>query len=338
MKRYRQGMGKWMIFLAVLTLTLGSAVAYAQPIKVDKSKWPKNLSIGAGPMGSHGFMVASVWTSVLNKDLGLNIAAEVTGGAVHNVNLTNADTLDIGYTYLGFASDGWNGTAKWANNKQLRNIRGFLVGFPAVIHFYTLKKSGITKLQDLNGKVVSLNQLGSGSNLWGNNILRELGIKPSRIATASPADSDELLSDGTIAAALVMGSTPHSAIAELTATNKVEIIPFTSREQEIILKKYGNALKPYQIPAGTYKGQDKPVNTLSEYDLWITNTKIPDDLIYVMLQDTFAKKDELIKGFAEFKMLDPGLARYCSIPLSRGAYQFYKEKGVNIPPEIMPVK
>jgi TRAP-type uncharacterized transport system substrate-binding protein len=80
------------------------------------------------------------------------------------------------------------------------------------------------------------------------------------------------------------------------------------------------------------------VVTLSEYDIWVTNKKLPDDLVYMMLKATFDKKEDLIKGLARFKLVVPELAKNSSIPLSQGAYQFYVEKGVKIPTDIQPVK
>ena len=338
MKNFYRRMNFFILVSAIAAITLLSTAVCAQSLKVDKSKWPKRLAIGAGPMGSHGYMVGSIWAGVLGKELGLNISVEITGGAVHNTKLTDAGTCDIGYSYMGIASNGWDGTAKWAENKKLREYRGFLVGFPAVIHFYSLKRAGLTNLKDFNGKVVSLNQLGNGSNLWGNRILTELKIKPSRIATVSPSDSNNLLRDGTISAALCMGSTPHSAVSELGATHEIDILSFTPEQQEAILKPYGKIIRPYEIPPGTYKGLDKPVATLSEYDIWITSQKLPDDLVYMMLKTTFDKKEDLIKGLVRFNLIVPELAKNSSIPLSQGAYQFYREKGVSLPAEIQPVK
>ena len=112
MKDFSRRRNLLILVLATVAITLVSTAVCAQSLKVDKSKWPKKLAIGAGPMGSHGYMVGSIWAGVLTKELGLNISVEITGGAVHNTKLADAGTCDIGYSYMGLASDGWDGTAK----------------------------------------------------------------------------------------------------------------------------------------------------------------------------------------------------------------------------------
>jgi TRAP transporter TAXI family solute receptor len=337
MKGFTPKTGKWIFLLTILMLGAFLTNVHAQPIKVDKSKWPKKISLAVGPIGSHGFLVGSTWAPVINKELGLNIAVENTGGAVHNCKLVAAGTVGMGMSYMGIALDGWEGKAKWADNKKLRSFRVWAVEFPMATYFYTLKKSGIEKLQDLNGKVVSLNRLGSGSNLWGNLIFKELGIKPKRIATVSPSDSNNLLRDGGIDAALCQGTPPHPAIAELSTTQDIHVISFSPKERDQLMKKFPKLMKPYTVPAGTYKGQDKPILTLTDYEVFLVNTSVPDDMMYMVTKTFWEKHDELIKKLAKFKLVKAEDIVKSPVPISRGAYLYYKEIGIKIPEDIMPV-
>jgi TRAP transporter TAXI family solute receptor len=337
MKRVTRKTEKWIILLTILMLGAFLTNVHAQPIKIDKSKWPQKISEAVGPVGSHGFLVGSTWTPVINKELGLNISVENTGGAVHNCKLVAAGTVGLGMSYMGIALDAWEGTAKWADHKKLRSFRVWAVEFPMATYFYTLKKSGIKTLQDLNGKIVSLNRLGSGSNLWGNLIFKELGIKPKRIATVSPSDSNNLLRDGGIDAALCQGTPPHPAIAELSTTQDVVVISFTPQERDQLMKKFPKMMKPYTVPAGTYKGQEKPILTVTDYEVFLENTKLPEDMMYMITKTFWQKHDELIKKLAKFKMVKPEEIVQSPVPISRGAYLYYKEIGIQIPKEIMPV-
>jgi TRAP transporter TAXI family solute receptor len=329
--------GKWVILFMILLLATFLPAVQAQPIKVDKSKWPSEIGFAVGPMGSHGFIVGSVWAPVVNKALGINISVENTGGAVHNAMLVAMGTDALGMSYNGIALDGWEGHDKWAGNKKLRTYRAWVIGFPMVITFYTLEKTGIQTLADLNGKVVSLNQLGSGSNLWGNLILKALGIKPERIATVSPSDSNSLLQDGGIAAALCQGTPPHPAVVELSSTQKVRVLGLSPEQQAKLVKEYPKMMKPYTIPAGTYKGQEKPILSVTDYEIWLVNTAIPEDLVYMITKATWENKAKLIQGLQMFKMIKPEEIVESPIPVSRGAYLYYKAIGIKIPKDIMPV-
>lgn len=315
-------------------MTATSSVA----LEINKSKWPKNMSIGTSPIGGNNYKLASVMCPVVNKYAGTNMVPENTGGNVHNVQLVNAGQIDLAMATTGIALEAWNGKAEWTKGKKFRNFRSLVVMEPFVVHFYTLKKYNIEKLQDLNGKVVSLNRVGSASHLWGVRILETLGIKPQKIVAVSPADSNNLLKDGVISAALCMGTPPHTAVISLQATNPVTVISFSEAEVKKLMDSYPGLLLKASIPAGSFKEQPNDILSVAQYDLLLASSSLPDDMVYMIVKSIFENKKELASGFKPLGHLDPFNVSNDTIPLHPGAYLYYQEIKAMIPEEAMPMK
>jgi TRAP transporter TAXI family solute receptor len=321
--------------VAVLVVGL---VAAGQTIEVKKDKWPKKMSIGTSPMGGNNFQLASVLCPVLNKYTGTNVVPENTGGNVANMQLVESGQIDLALSTTGIALEAWDGTAAWTKGKKLRNYRSLAVMDPHVIHFYTLQKNNVHTLTDLNDKVVSLNAVGSASNLWGTRTLETLGIKPKKVVTVGPEDSNNLLMDGVIDAALAMGAPPHTAVVSLSAVHAVRVLSYTDEEIQKVMDKFPGLLLRINIPPNTIKGQSAEIKSIAQYDILLGAATLPDDMVYLIVKTLFERKDELAAGFKALGHLNPKSIKNNTIPLHPGAYLYYKEINAEIPKEAMPVK
>ncbi len=325
----------FLVILAALALGIGAAGGAS---KVDKSKWPAKMSIGTSPIGGNNYKLASVLCPIVNKYTGTNIVPENTGGNVANMQLVESGQIDLALSTTGIALEAWKGTAAWTKGKKMQNYRSLAVMDPHVVHFYTLQKSNIFKLTDLNGKVVSLNRVGSASNLWGTRTMEVLGIKPKKVVTVSPADSNNLLKDGVIDAALAMGAPPHTAVVALQATHPVRVISYTPEEIKKVMDAYPGLLLFISMPPNTIKGQNEEIKSIAQYDILLGAVKLPEDMVYLIVKTLFERKEELAGGFKALGHLDPKSVKNNTIPLHSGAYQYYKEVNAEIPKIAMPVK
>lgn len=319
---------------AVALLAATGAVA----ITVDKGKWPKKMSIGTSPIGGANYALASVLCPIVNKYAGTNIVPENTGGNVANIQLIDSGQVDLAMSTTGIALEAWMGTADWTKGKKHQNYRSMVIMDPHVIHFYTLARINIFKLSDLNDKVVSLNVVGSASNLWGTRTLAALGIKPKKVVTVSPGDSNNLLKDGIIDAALCMGAPPHTAVVSLQATHPIRVISYTEEEIQKIMNAYPGLLIKETMPPNTFKGQKEEIKSIAQYDILVGASSLPDDMVYMIVKTMFEYKDELAAGYKALGHLDPKNVKYNLIPLHPGAHLYYQEKNLEIPKQAMPVK
>ncbi len=84
----------------------------------------------------------------------------------------------------------------------------------------------------------------------------------------------------------------------------------------------------FTIPAGTYKGQDKPLETIGLSMLVFVRDDVSNEVTYRMAKTVAGMKDKLIKVNAAFKKWEPEMmTKGLGIEVHPGALKYYKERG-----------
>jgi TRAP transporter TAXI family solute receptor len=85
-----------------------------------------------------------------------------------------------------------------------------------------------------------------------------------------------------------------------------------------------------KIPANTYKGQDKDVETAGVANYLVTHADVSDELVYQMTKLVFESQNELGAAHAVGKeiRLENAMAGV-PIPLHPGAQRYFRERGLS---------
>lgn len=320
--------GGWRLAVSCLLAMLFGNAAIAQNA-VDKSKWPSRLTFAPGPVGGFGYIVGSPWASIVGADVGVPISVEASGGFSINLQMVDDGKADIAMTTSDLSYQGWEG-ADWAKNKKLHNQRTLMVFDANVVQIYAPRNSGIKNLADINGHSVNPSRRRSGSDLVFRDLMEVFGIKPSRISNVNPSDANTLLGDGRLDVAAVTGTPPHPAVSEFETNHEMVLIGMTDTERQKFLQKYP-FLSPYDIPAGTYKGQTGAVKTVAGYIVLSVRSEMPDSLAYALVKDTFDKKNTLSGAHKSYARIDPKGILNATVPVHPGAVKYYEEQGIALP-------
>jgi hypothetical protein len=179
------------------TIILGIciALALAGPVSAKTTF----ISVGTGGTGGiyypYGGGVAEIWSKNVP---GIKAVAEVTGASVENVKLAHKGETVVGEVMGDVAVAGYNGLSKFKGKKH--NILSMAIMYPNLLQVVTLKKSGITNIEQVKGKNISTGSPGSGTNFMAEAVLKSLGVpldsyKDSRLSFTESANA---LRDGTI--------------------------------------------------------------------------------------------------------------------------------------------
>lgn len=322
---------RWSLLVTIgLMAWLGAHVVHAAPA------WPSRMGAGASSVGSATYSLMSVWAPYVNRQLGTDISVQPVGGLETTTRLVHQGDLAFGLSTTGIALEAWNGEADWAQGTRMRDFRVMMVLEPYVTQFWTLARYGITSIQDLGGAHVSLNRVGTGAYLWSSRFLAELGIQPRQVSRVDPAQSNELLRDGIIQAAVAHGSVPHPAILELSADHDVVVFGVGTDLTAKFSRRWPS-LTTYTIPAGTYKNQSSPIVTTAEFLLMVVHKDLPEDLVYELVKATFEGLPVLARGYAPFGQVEPSQVATLPVPLHKGAYRYFTEIGVQVAQEARPI-
>jgi TRAP transporter TAXI family solute receptor len=309
--------------MAAVVIALGwGGVGHAQT---------KNISFGTGAMsGTYyplGVAISKVWS---NAGIGLNVAAEATGGSVENARHIKNKTMEIGFVESLVADWAYKGE-EYFKSGPVKNIRGFIALYPNTIQTVVKADSGIKSYKDLKGKKVACGIQGSSSVLNMKIVLESYGIPFSDIKAQYLAygPAMELLKDGQVDAVMVDAGAPNSSIIDIGSQHKIAILSIDRANIDAIVKKYPFFSAATVIPKGTYKGIDYDVLTTGSLATLCVQAELPDELVYKMIKTLFDKKADVAKVHEKGKTIDLKTAvNGFSIPLHPGVIKYYKEKGV----------
>lgn len=312
---------------ALLTLGLGTP-ALAQD----------QLSIATGGTGGVYFPMGGGLAEVINNHVeGYSATAEVTGASVENMGLIATGDADIAIGLADTVAQAYSGTGRF-EGQQLSMVRGLASLYANMIHIVALEGSGITTLDDLRGKRVSIGAPGSGTEVNTAAILEANGItyddiNEQRLNFNETADA---LANGDIDAGFWSVGAPTSSILNLATTQDIVIIELTEA-QLAAAKAADDTFAMTTLPAGTYNGVDEDITVLGIPNVLTVSSEMPDDLAYEITSAMFENVAEMqaVHPAANQTTVDFTLSA-TPVPLHPGAIRYFEEIGATVPDRLRP--
>jgi TRAP transporter TAXI family solute receptor len=318
-----------LIFLFVIAFTASLASAKDQYIR-----------LGCGGPGGSWFKMVGGLSSLYNKKIeNVNVSAVSSGGSVALMRLIRKGELEATFTHTLTAYDSWNGVGKFEKEGAYKGIRMMTGMYESVHHFVVREDSGIKSMGELAGKRVNVGSPGSGSAANSTIILEGLGLYDQvKINNLSFGDAGRAVGDGQMDA-LGMSGAPMSAVVTLEASRKIRVLGFSDAEFKKIFAKSPFYYKT-TLPAGVYKSWNQPTDLIAFQVYWIAHEKFDPEAVYKMLKVAYdpANKDYLKSVHRQFGGMSAALQpmKGLGIPLHPGAVKYWKEKGMDIPAELIP--
>ncbi|MDY6793511.1 MAG: TAXI family TRAP transporter solute-binding subunit [Thermodesulfobacteriota bacterium] len=318
---------------ASIILSLCILLALAGPVAAKTTF----VSIGTGGTGGiyypYGGGVAELWSKYVK---GVKAVAEVTGASVENVKLAHKGETVIGEVMADAAVAGYKGLSKFKGKKH--NILTMAIMYPNVLQVVTLKKNGITNIEQAKGKNISTGSPGSGTNLMAEAVFKALGIplKSFKDSRLSFTESANALRDGTIEIGFWCVGPGTSSIMDLATTHDISIIEFTPEQAKKVVE-YNKTYSAVDLPGGVYRGVDEPVPTVGVMNVIICQKSLNTDLVYNLSKALFEHNDYLCKIHPLAAFTTPENAvKYAPIPIHPGTIKYLKEKGIAVPARLIP--
>jgi TRAP transporter TAXI family solute receptor len=96
--------------------------------------------------------------------------------------------------------------------------------FNEEMHLIVREDSGITSIEQLNGKKVNFSDIGSGTQLSTQDIFKRLGLKPIEV-NMGQGDAFEAMKRGEIAATVLIAGKPAGSMSKIRHTDGYRILP-----------------------------------------------------------------------------------------------------------------
>ena len=259
---------------------------------------------------------------------GSKTSVQATKASVENLNLLQAGRGELAFALGDSVADAWNGVQDAGFKAPLKKLRAIAGTYPNYIQIVASKESGITTLEDLKNKRISVGAPKSGTELNARAIFKAAGLSyedMGKVEFLPYAESVELIKNRQLDATLQSSGLGMAAIRDLAATLP---ITFVAIPADITAKIDNAAYQGAVIPAGTYDGQDSDVATVAITNILVSHDGVTDEVAYQMTKLMFDNLDRLGNAHSAAKDIKlQGAAKGLPIPLHPGAERFYKEAG-----------
>lgn len=286
----------------------------------------QQLAFGTGGTGGTYYPLGGTIAEIISDNTDAEVTAQVSNASAANMeDLRNGD-IQIGFTQTDIASYAAEGTEMFEGN-AIDNVQGIGSLYPETVHIVTTKDSGITSVDDLAGKVVSVGAPGSGTFLNASQIFEVHGMTMDDFDARNLdfAESTEGIQDGDIDAAFITGGYPVGAVEGLAALKDVAIIPIAQDKIDALISAY-----PFYaadtIPGGTY-GIESDVTTVAVQAMLVVSADLEEDLVYDMTKALFDNADKITHAKGEYITAESALDGL-GIDLHPGAAKYFEEKGI----------
>lgn len=259
---------------------------------------------------------------------GSKATVQSTKASVENLNLLQAGRGELALALGDAVADAWKGEAEAGFKVPLDKLRAIAGAYSNYIQIVASEESGIKTLADLKGKSISVGAPKSGTELNARAIFKAAGLTyedMGKVEFLPYAESVELMKNRQLDATLQSSGLGMAAYRDLAAMMAVRFIPIP----DSVVEKIGSpAYQPGVIPANTYDGQTEDVPTAAIANIFVSQSRVSDELAYEMTKLMFTNLDRLSAAHAAAKgiKLDKA-AKRLPIPLHPGAERYYKEVG-----------
>ncbi len=294
--------------------------------------------------GLYAYDVAA--TEVMNTIPGFNVSIHTDPGTVSRIQRMESGELDLGV--IGYET-GWdflNGKGPFKGEPH-PDLRGLWIHRPSPHAFVVRADSGITKIEELEGRDFSAGGAGTGSEVMMLAVLEAAGIKINHIKMAQ-ADFVKATKDRRIVGFAKAGAplNPDSLIQEMMATTEIRILSWPRELAERVQRESLPGYSIFEIPPGVYDADwnKEPILT---WIITVGNATMKNslsvDMAYKIVKAI--REDNLPTGGQIQASAYPGVkgidfakqtVQLSRIPLHEGAIKYYKEIGLDIPDYLIP--
>ncbi len=292
-----------------------------------------------------GVAIATLTKVKLQPKQKIGMSAINSAGSGENIRLLRENEAQFAIVQGLFGSYAWNGTGPVANDGPQSNLRSISMLWPNVEHFVVknefAKTGTVEDVLGMQGEAFSMGRKNSGTIGSNKTIMGNLGVvdieSAYELSYIGYGPSADAMQDGKIAGMSTPAGAPVTAVTRVMAAigDKVTLLDFT--DEQVAKADGGLGLfTRYVVPAGTYPGQTKDLNTIAQPNFLAVRADVPEEDVYMITKTIYENLGFLgaIHKATTAMSLERALAGL-PMPLHPGAARYFKEAGLDIPANLI---
>jgi len=308
------------VVCAGVLLLAGSAAAQQGGEAIQKT----TITLGTATPGGGFPLYGNNFAEAMNAaDPTLLIEPRNTKGSNENIPLLEKGDLDIGLVAGEPAYEAFMGIGRPRTNVKILTA---IYSNPGM--FVVRADSPYKTIRDLVGQPVAFGAKGSGLPILSRYMLDGLGLKQDEdfkaIYLDHAGDGPAMVFDGRAAALWGAGIGWPGFAAVAKSPGGARFIAPDADEIARIRAKH-TFLKPLTVPAGSYPGQNDPINSVGSWSFVLARASLPDDVAYRLARTLHGAETALCAKLAQacettaantvaaapsLDLIHPGVLRY----------------------------
>lgn len=296
----------------------------------------KNIRFGAADIGGVYYSYASTFSQLAHEAMtDYTFETKTTAGSVANLRLISGGYIDLGIVQADMLSDAYNSRGAFETGDYQKGYKAVAALYTEACQVIVRKDSGITTVDDLVGRTVSIGAAESGTEKNAEEILKVSGITKELVRTVNMDYSEAAarLEAGEIDAMFCTSGIRTGIIEQLSKSCDISLVSLDDKCIEKLLMAYP-LYESCTIPANTYTGQSEPVYTIGIRAVLIASSKLPASVVEQLTGLIFAHNKDIKNATPLDSLYDVRTsAQGVDIPFHAGAAAYYAKQGVNVKTE-----
>jgi TRAP transporter TAXI family solute receptor len=313
---------------AALGVLLSAALCVSGCSAQGAAPSEQSITILTGWTGGAFYPLGAALAEIYNREIpGMHATAQLTMASAFNVQSIQAGRAELGFSQSDVAYSAFKRGME-ADRQPYSRLRSMAVIYVNTVQIVVRKASGIRGLADLRGRRIGVGgEAGSGTETATRTIIESYGLtyKDVQPTFVSFAEAAKGIQDGSLDAAVMVSSHPVSAITQIYDPAEVELISLDEAAVHRIRSRFP-FFKTVTIPAGTYRGQHRAIQTIGVDNLLICRDSLPESLVYQMTKLFLERLPSLAKDYVTARMINAEQSPATPIPLHPGAARYYRER------------
>jgi uncharacterized protein len=325
--------------IALVCILLGVSFVVGQGTGVSVGAERIQLMMGTTSSSSSSYtMLVAAGKVVHDRYPEIFITAAESGAARDNCRRMARGEFDLGLIDSISAHVVMNGLEdfKGQANKELRWL---WTGGQMPLMFFVRKAENIKSLYDLEGKKFNPAQAGSSAAQMVEGAFSVLGIKPQYYRGSYSDAVEAVLNKQIVGMAKTHGGgrSPDSAIMQVQASLATNFLSFSQEDMKKIKAQFPY-FGAFWLEPNVYKDQPEKVFSIGFASGLATQSKLPEEVGYKIVKATIEGQDKVAESFQGLKGFDMVnvIPESATCPLHAGAARYYLERGLKIPPSMIP--
>jgi TRAP transporter TAXI family solute receptor len=331
-----------MFFVAAVALLFGS-IGTVQAAE-ERSYLMATASTG-GTYYPVGVALATLVKVKLQPTQKIGMSAISSAGSGENIKLLRDNEVQFAILQGLYGAYAWKGTGPIESEGPQKNLRSVTMLWQNVEHFAVNKKFAKTGTASdflgMKGETLSLGAKNSGTLGSNTVLLTNLGADVEQgyynLIYVGYGPSADAMQNGQAAGMSIPAGVPAGAITKAMANMGSDLVVVDFTDEQLTKADGGMELwTRFVIPAETYPGQTKEINTIAQPNFLTVRADVDEDAVYQITKTIYENLPFLnaIHGATKAMAIEKAIAGL-PMPLHPGAAKYYQEVGIKIPARLL---